>query len=558
VAERSFGSVGYSGDQYGIFWYVNDTWKLRPSLSLNLGVRYEYTSTPFGWTQQTLNSIANVPGLITFGSPQAPTKDFMPRVGFAYSPGNSGNTSIRGGFGLGYDVLYDNIGTLSRPPQIGSTVDCPHTCQAPFLANGGIPFQPSSGITVLDQADARAGTSAYLPNHVRYPYAESWNLGIQRVFAKDYTAELRYVGTRGLALPVQTRLNIQDVVTPGNSLPTFLQAPSQAQLDALPLTLGDLNTQFGNGGFLVPAYLNAGFNNNFLTSYQPWGASTYHGLQAQLSRRFNNGLQFQAAYTYSHTVDNSTADFHSTDITPRRPQDFLNLPAERGNSLLDHRHRFTLSTIYDVPWNKTSSSWLKRNLLGNYEIAPVFTWESGQWGTVQSGVDSNLNADAASDRAFLNPAGSGSVGSDVINLCNSNLPSGNLCNNDPNPNFDPSPFVVGYQAVNPNARYIISGPGTLPTSSRSNLTTPPINNWDLTVAKHIALTERYRIEFLVQALNAFNHPEFVTGSPNQALQIADVGSQRNYFIPNQPNFFNARQSFPSNARTLQLVLKFNF
>lgn len=78
------------------------------------------------------------------------------------------------------------------------------------------------------------------------------------------------------------------------------------------------------------------------------------------------------------------------------------------------------------------------------------------------------------------------------------------------------------------------------------------------MAKHIALTERYRIEFLVQALNAFNHPEFVTGSPNQALQISDVGSQRNYFIPNQPNFFNARQSFPSNARTLQLVLKFNF
>jgi hypothetical protein len=112
--------------------------------------------------------------------------------------------------------------------------------------------------------------------------------------------------------------------------------------------------------------------------------------------------------------------------------------------------------------------------------------------------------------------------------------------------------------VNPKARYIISGPGTLPTSSRSTLSTPPINNWDLTVAKHIALTERYRIEFLAQALNLFNHPEFVTGSPNQALQISDVGSQRNYFIPTHPNFFNARQSFPSNARTLQLALKFSF
>ena len=112
-AERSFGSVGYSGDQYATYWFVNDIWKIRPNLSLNFGVRYEYTSTPFGWTQQKLNSVADVPGVLTFGSPKAPTKDYMPRVGFAWSPGSSGNTSVRGGFGMGYDVLYDNIGTLS-------------------------------------------------------------------------------------------------------------------------------------------------------------------------------------------------------------------------------------------------------------------------------------------------------------------------------------------------------------------------------------------------------------------------------------------------------------
>ena len=122
IAERSFGSAGYAGDQAGIFWYGNDIWKVRPNLSLNIGLRYEYSSTPYGWTQQALNSVSNVPGLVTFGLPQAPKHDFMPRIGFAYSPGTTGNTSIRGGFGLGYDVLYDNIGgVLERPPQIGST-----------------------------------------------------------------------------------------------------------------------------------------------------------------------------------------------------------------------------------------------------------------------------------------------------------------------------------------------------------------------------------------------------------------------------------------------------
>ena len=98
------------------------------------------------------------PGLITFNAPVAPKKDFMPRIGFAYSPGTSGNTSIRGGFAMAYDVLFDNIGTLERPPEIGSTIDCSGapkagicsgTLNTPgFLANGGIPPQPQlSGIT---------------------------------------------------------------------------------------------------------------------------------------------------------------------------------------------------------------------------------------------------------------------------------------------------------------------------------------------------------------------------------------------------------------------------
>ncbi len=110
--QRSFGAVGYSGDDKMYGWFVNDIWKIRQNLSLNLGLRYEYLTVPFGWSQQTLNSIADVPGLITFGNPQAPKKDFMPRIGFAYSPGKSGNTSIRGGFSMGYDVLYDNIGIV--------------------------------------------------------------------------------------------------------------------------------------------------------------------------------------------------------------------------------------------------------------------------------------------------------------------------------------------------------------------------------------------------------------------------------------------------------------
>ena len=268
------------------------------------------------------------------------------------------------------------------------------------------------------------------------------------------------------------------MTTPSHHLPTYINAPSQSTLDALPLTLGTMLDQFNNGDFFVPAYLNNGFQSP-ITGFLPLGSSIYHGLQTQLNRRFTNGLQFQVAYTFSHLIDNGTADFFSTVIAPRRPQNFQDLNSERSNSVLDHRHRFTVSSIYDMPFFSKSSSWLQRNLLGNYELGVVYTWESGQWGTAQSGVDANLNADSAPDRPIFNAAGTPGVGSDIINLCNSSLPSGHLCNGDPDPNFDSSPYVVAYQAANPNAQYITAGNGALSNTPRSTITTPPINNWDI-------------------------------------------------------------------------------
>jgi hypothetical protein len=580
--QRSFGSVGYSGDDEMYGWYVNDIWKITRHLSLNLGLRYEYLSVPAGWEQQALNKVADDPGLITFNAPQAPKKDFMPRIGFAYSPGNSGNTSIRGGFSMGYDVLYDNIGTLSRPPQIGFTVNCPDpACHATgFLANGGIAPQQSSGISVLDQADARANTSSYLPEHVQYPYAESWNLGIQHVF-KSYTAEVRYVGSRGVHLDTQNILNFVAGANSGaaNHVPTYITMPDAATIAGLttaygsaaascntgvsdpsapgynpscPLGAGDIkgsllygynDTGTGPGGFYDPRYLNDGFFSP-ITGWMPWGASTYHGLQTQIQRNLTNGLQFLGAYTWSHEIDNSTADFFSTVISPRRPQDFRNLPAERGNGLLDHRHRFTFQLSYDAQWFAHDSNWFKKNILGNYQFIPVYTYETGQWGTVQSGLDSNMNADAAPDRAIFNPSGQKGVGSTVSPITNSTACA------------EP-PCIVGWVADNPNAQFIQAGQGSLANSSRGNVRTPPINNFDISAAKHFKFAERYQVDFLAQAFNLFNHPQFVTGYINDIASLGNTGS-RNFLLPASSTFMNASQNFSSNPRTMQLALKFTF
>lgn len=559
-AERSNGGLGYSGDQKAIYWYVNDTWKLKPNLSINLGVRYEYTGVPVGWERQALNDAASVPGLISFAKPVAPKHNFMPRLGFAWSPGTSGNTSIRGGFGMGYDVLYDNIGLLAVPPQVGSTIDCSNTTlgsnagfgcsNTAFLANGGIP--PASGGTGLTTfptvADARAATANWLPPDVKYPYSIQWNFGVQHIFAKDYTFESRYVGTRGVHLNVQDRINIVPVVTPTRFLPTYLANPGTATLNSLPFALDcptananctDANV-LSNFDNVRPDFAAAGFTGP-ITGFGPWGSSTYHGWQNQLTRRFSNGLQFQVAYTWSHNIDNSTADFFSTITTPRRPQDFQCLSCDKSNSALDHRHRLTVTMVYDTPWFKNHSNWFMKNVLGNYELTPNYTYESGGWADIQSGVDSNMNGDSAGDRAIVNPNGTGNVGSGVTPLTNS------------------AGQTVAYLASNPDAKYIVAGAGALSNMGRNTFQLKPINNWDLSMLKRINVTERYRFEFIAQFMNIFNHAQLIPGLVNQVNSVSVTSTaDRNYLIPNKVNFANARLTWPSNARTAQLALKFIF
>ena len=582
LAQRSVGSSTYHGDQSAIFWYVNDNWRLRPNFTLNLGVRYEYTTTPFGIRSQSLNSISSVPGLLDFSSPRAPKNDWGPRIGFAYSPGTSGRTSIRAGFGIAYDVHYDNVGVSSLPPQLSVTENSLPAANTPnFLGSGGLP-PGAGGVTVYpDVAAAQAATTTYYPPNVKDPKSIDWTLGVQHTFRNDYTVEVRYIGTRGIHLNVQSIINLQPVVTSTNFLPTYIgTAPSQATLDASTVNLGALENQSP----FVPRFADAGFGTNPLTAFEPEGASTYHGLALQLTRRMSHGLQFISAYTYSHLIDNSTADFHTTDLTPRRPQDFQDLDADRSNSALDHRHRFTMALLYDMPFFKNGNA-LLRNTIGNWEIAPIYTYQTGEWATAQNGVDSNLNGDAAPDRPIFNAAGAGTTGSGVMPLCTSVVPTGactlsNLqCTGNPvidgagsgcPAGVDIVDNVVAYQALNPKAKYIQAQLGALGDVGRNTILTPATNNLDATAVKRFAISERYKIEFAVQAFNLLNHPQFLPccasgsgpgalgGATNQVASQGITGAARLALEPQRANFDQFNTVFPSEARALQLSLKIFF
>jgi hypothetical protein len=567
LAERSLGNPVYYGDQSAIYWYANDEWRLRPNFTVNLGVRYEYTTIPFGERAQALNEAASVPGLINFSEPRAAKNNWGPRVSLAYSPGSSGRTSIRAGFAVAYDVLYDNIGILSLPPQLSGTVDTPFTPDLPnYLANGGIPPTAGGIVTFPDVASQRDATANYIVVNQLDPKSITWTLGVQHQFLRDYTLEVRYVGTRGMHLNTQERLNRQPLTTNSVFLPTYTTAPDQATLDALPFTQdGIANGAYGNGDSFVPAFENAGFAGTNLVSFQPNGDSTYHGLATQVTRRMSHGLQFIGSYTWSHTIDNSTADFFSTVLNPRRTQDFQNLANDRSNSAIDRRHRVTIAAIYDLPFFK-SGNWMKKNVLGNWEVGPIYTFQSPQWMTVQSGSDANGNGDTAGDRAVFNPGGTPGVGSGVTPLCTSSLPGFATCGeNDfdstvgpPGPgNFNSTPFIVAYAANNSTAQYIQAGKFAQLNAGRNTLPSRHINDLDLTALKRFSFGERYTVEFSMQALNVLNHPQFVPGSLNDVSSISFTGS-RAFLNPGSPAFGDIESVFPSNARSLQLGLKFKF
>jgi len=558
----------FYGDQIVASVYANDDWKATPRLTINLGLRYEHTTIPYSERLQTLNAAASVPGLIAFTKPNSQSKNFAPRIGLNYSP--DGSTSIRAGFGIGYDVLYDNIGTTSAPPQFQTTQNVNLAANSPnFLGGGGLP----ANAAISSVASQRALTSGYVPDQ-KLPYSEQWVLSVEHVFAKNYTLEARYVGTRGVHLDLQDRLNIIARVTPQNSLSTsFNGAPAAANGTN---TLASLIASNG-GSSVAPAFQAAGFTSNIVGDF-PFGGSNYNGLALQLTRRMTNGLSVNASYTYSKTMDDSTADFNTTSLTPRRVQDFQNIRNDYARSALDRTHRLTIETVYDLPFFK-KSNWFAKNLIGNWEAVPVYTLQSPEYATVQSGIDSNLNGDSASDRVLVNPNGVRGTGTGVVAYVNPAIVcSGAAKYNAANGNggtlytacaantigYSAGSLVKGSTAAQnsfaaSNAYYVQAGAGVNPTSSRNTLPTGRENNFDLSLYKRLSFMDRYKLEFGAQAFNVLNHSQYLPGSLNDVASIGSADAfTRTFAQVNQPAFNNPKAVFSNQSRAMQLSGKIIF
>lgn len=589
---RNAGTGFFDGTQSAIYGFVQDDMKVTPRLTLNMGARYEYWTNPAGDQTQSLNSISNVPGVIAFGVPKTDKNNIAPRIGFAYDPTGSGKTSIRGGFGISYDVKFQNFASITLPPQLQTEFNPNSACALPassqpawcsewgggttpqnvhnYLATGGLPttFPPPA-----TAAAARAITTSYIDDTVM-PKILTWSFGIQHELHTNSIIEVRYLATRGLELPVQYRRNFISYFDAGGApLPTYLNASTipKTYTASTPTDTPFYNFAFGlnaNPADQANQYAQYGFSGN-ITSDPPLASSIYHAGSVEFKQRAGHGLTLDANYTYSHTIDDSTNEFHTSALNPRRAQDTNQLGFDRGDSDLDVPNKVAISLAYNTPKTTIENHFI-RGLLNSYLFGSSFIAQSGQPVTLQSGVDSNGNDDTAGDRVVFNSAGVGNTGSDVFPVCEG--PGGatyigstafsSAANNGCNPNAttvsggDPA---IGYTPVNPSARYIVAGAGALTTVGRNSFRSPGFYTWNLSLGRNFHLTESKYFQVQAQVFNVLNHPNYALSNGNVFSNggITTALATPGYVIPTNPTFLQPKQ-FGGGIRSMILVAHFFF
>jgi hypothetical protein len=450
--------------------FLQDDWRVRPSLTLNLGVRYEYGQTPFdtssktGWfdpsTQQVEYSRS---GAVRNGIVDPDWNNVAPRVGFAYSPSFAKNTVVRGAYGVFYATdNWNELQFLVIQPDFFKTQTLNSAPKKPTLSLEHL-FPAGTlggGTTVPFSVDKRNRT----------PYVQQWDFDIQHTFSHDLFLDVGYIGNVGQKLP-QRRNQDNPSFDPTGTIPIAQRVP-YPQFSWILLTY--------NGGW-----------------------SSYNGLAARLEKRFGSGMFLKASYTYSHALDlGNTDDFSFSQCC------FKTL--DKGNGDYDVRHRFVLSYVYDLPFGRgkrylSRASGAADKLVGGWQVSGVTTFSTGQWTTASLPVDWQVfGAFAGSLPNKVGPAypahRTHSNWYDINSFVYPGCPVGDFSPNTTNC---------------PNADHVQGNAG------RHQLEVPGINNWDLSVFKHVPITERLNTEFRAEFYNVWNHTQF--GAPYSGLSPGSFG-----------------------------------
>jgi hypothetical protein len=473
---------GERGIELGVFFA--DDWRITRKLTLNLGIRWDYFS-PFDevdnrWANFNVGTgkidIAGQNGVDKYADVEPYYKNFGPRFGFAYQA--APHTVLRGGFGLFYNPTGSEGGSLRlfRQLPFGSTVSISPGDITPgqTVSQGFPPLLPVN----YALANAPVGAMFAVAPNFRPSYAEQFNATVEHeITPASLLIRTAFVGNLGRRLYNTWNAN--------QAVPGSTTLNSRRPLYSLDPNVSDVSY--------------------FATD----GLSDYYGLQVTADKRFSNGVSTLLAYSWSHAIDDVPLEFGGGAAGPQ-PQDPRNIFAERASSIIDVRHRLTLSYVWALPVGK-GKAFLNH---GSFVDWVLGQWQTNGILTVQSGLPF----------------------SPVLQTSTTNTGTSSR------------PDVVGpvtypktlQQWFNPRA-FGTPAPYTYGNAGRDTLIGPGRTNWDMSIFKNFVIKEETRFELRAEAFNILNHPQFALPNPN--IGNAQAGSIT---------------STVGNSRQLQIGLRFQF